>query len=54
MRSIQEERKKLGTKLDEQVNVVLDSWPKEFEDQIKRKALIRSLTAGETFKVSRI
>lgn len=54
IRSIQEERKKLGTKLDEKVNVVLEYWPKEFEEEIKRKALIHTLEIGSVFKVSRI
>jgi isoleucyl-tRNA synthetase len=54
IRSIQEERKKLGTRLDENVDVVLGSWPKEFEEEIKRKALIHTLEKGSVFKVSRI
>lgn len=51
VRKIQEERKKLGTKLDEKVNVSLPAWPKEFEEEIKRKALVNLLSKGE-FKVS--
>ena len=47
MRQIQEERKKLGTKLDQRVNVSLPSWPKEFEEDIKKKTLIENLTQGE-------
>ena len=54
IRKIQEERKKLGTALDEKVDVVIDSWPKEFTDEIKKKALIHTLVRGEAFKVSRI
>lgn len=53
VRKIQEERKNLGTKLDEQVSVVLPQWPKEFEDEIKRKAMIRELKKGPEFKVER-
>lgn len=53
VRKIQAERKTLGTTLDEKVNVTLDSWPKEFEDEIKRKALIDTLETGE-FKVARL
>ncbi len=54
IRKIQEERKKLGTSLDEKVDVVIDAWPKEFTEEIKKKTLIRTLAKGETFKVSRI
>jgi isoleucyl-tRNA synthetase len=53
VRKIQEERKALGTSLDEKVDVALPDWPKEFESEIKRKALISSLSKGE-FKVSKI
>lgn len=53
IRKIQAERKNLGTQLDERVDVVISDWPKEFEDEIKRKALIDTLTKGEEFKVTR-
>jgi isoleucyl-tRNA synthetase len=53
MRKIQEERKKLGTSLDEKVDVTRPDWPEEFESEIKRKALINNLSKGE-FKVSKI
>lgn len=52
VRQIQEERKKLGTNLDERINVVLPDWPKEFEEDIKKKTLIDDLSKGE-FKVVR-
>lgn len=52
VRKIQEERKNLGTKLDELVEVTLSTWPKEFEDEIKKRALVSSIKIGE-FKVSR-
>ncbi|MBI4097657.1 MAG: isoleucine--tRNA ligase [Candidatus Levybacteria bacterium] len=52
VRKIQEERKKIGTKLDERVNVALPAWPKEFEEDIKRKALVNNLTKGD-FSVSK-
>jgi hypothetical protein len=54
VRKIQAERKILGTSFDEKVNVTLADWPKEFEDDIKKKALIKTLQKGETFAVSRI
>lgn len=53
VRKIQAERKVLGTKLDEKVDVSLPEWPKDFEEDIKRKALINELSQGE-FKVSKI
>jgi isoleucyl-tRNA synthetase len=52
VRKIQEERKRLGTRLDEKVNVSLEDWPKEFEEYIKGKALIKKLTKGD-FSVSK-
>ena len=53
MRKIQEERKKLGTAMDEKVDVVLSSWPSEFEDEIKRKALVSTLSKGSEFSITR-
>ncbi len=50
VRKIQEERKVLGTKLDDKVNVSIESWPEEFEKEIKNKALVNSISKGE-FKV---
>jgi len=52
VRKIQEERKNLGTKLDEMVNVVLPDWPVKFEDEIKKRALVAKISRG-TFKVVR-
>ncbi|KKQ40890.1 MAG: Isoleucyl-tRNA synthetase, partial [Candidatus Levybacteria bacterium GW2011_GWB1_37_8] len=43
VRMIQQERKKLGTELDERVNVVLKDWPKKFEEEIKKKAMVNNL-----------
>jgi len=53
VRMIQGERKKMGTSLDEKVNVTLEAWPKEFEEEIKKKALVENLTKGESFSVNR-
>lgn len=53
VRKIQEERKKLETKLDEHVSVSLESWPKEFESYIKQQALVQTLSKGD-FEVKRI
>jgi isoleucyl-tRNA synthetase len=51
IRQIQDERKKLGTKLDQRVDVSLPSWPKEHEEEIVKKALIDELSRGE-FRVT--
>jgi len=53
VRQIQEERKKLGTSMDERVNVTLPDWPSEFEEYIKRNALIEKLEKGDTLTVNR-
>lgn len=51
VRMIQDERKKLGTSLDEKVRVVLPDWPAGFEEYIKQKALVSNLKKGR-FNVS--
>lgn len=53
VRMIQEERKKLSTRLDERVDVSLERWPTGFESYIKQQALVGSLTQG-TFAVKKI
>lgn len=53
IRKIQDERKKLGTSLDEKVSVILPSWPESFVEFIKKKALVASLTKGEEFQVAK-
>ncbi len=54
VRMIQEERKKLGTTMDEKVNVQVASYPREFEEYIKKQALIDKLSVGEPFTVTRL
>ncbi|MBP6098753.1 MAG: isoleucine--tRNA ligase [Candidatus Levybacteria bacterium] len=51
VRTIQAERKKIGTKLNDWVDVKLENWPASFEEEIKKKALIRNLTKGEVMSV---
>jgi len=51
VRMIQQERKRLGTRLGEKIDVVLPSWPKEFESYIKKRALVNSLQKGKELKV---
>ncbi|MDQ5900844.1 MAG: isoleucyl-tRNA synthetase, partial [Patescibacteria group bacterium] len=54
VRSIQEERKKLSLKPSDRVNVTLPEWPKEFEETIKKKALIETLSIGKELTVTYI
>ena len=51
IRLIQEQRKNLGTKLDQMVDVQLPDWPEAFEEYIKKKTLARSLKHGPALKV---
>ncbi|OGH16751.1 MAG: isoleucine--tRNA ligase [Candidatus Levybacteria bacterium RIFCSPHIGHO2_02_FULL_40_18] len=51
IRKIQAERKNLGTSLDEKVDVELPDWPKDFEEEIRKKALVDKLTKSEIFRV---
>jgi len=53
VRKIQEERKKLQTKIEERVNVTLEDWPKAHESYIINNALIKTLKKGE-FKVNKL
>ena len=53
IRSIQKERKVIGTTFDEQVDVVIPDWPEEFTHVIKQQALVDNLQKGEQFKVTR-
>ena len=47
IRKIQQERKKLGTTLDEKVIVTLPTWPQQYEEEIKRRVLADSLKKGD-------
>ncbi len=53
VRKIQEERKKVGTTMDEKIDVILEEWPQAFEEYIKKNALVNSLSKGE-FEVKRL
>ncbi len=53
VRMIQQERKRLGTQIDEKVDVELSAWPEKFEEEIKKKAHVASLKQGHTLKVTR-
>jgi len=53
IRMLQDERKKLGTSLDEKIDVILENWPEKFEEYIKTNALINNLTKG-SFEIKRL
>lgn len=52
-RKIQEERKRLGTRLDERVDVILSYWPRDFEEYIRKRALVDKIFKGDEFEVKR-
>jgi len=54
IRSIQEERKKLGTTMGEKINVEIPTWPQDFEVYIKKSTLIENLNVGTSLKVTKI
>ncbi|MDO8621266.1 MAG: isoleucine--tRNA ligase [Candidatus Levybacteria bacterium] len=54
IRQIQEERKRLETELNDNINVTLPDWPLPFEGLIKKKTLIRNLKKGPKFIVDRV
>ena len=51
IRSIQKKRKELATTMTQMVEVGLPSWPKPYEDEIKRKALVSKLYVADEFEV---
>lgn len=53
VRQIQDERKKLETRLDEKVDAEIPAWPTQHENYIKRNALLNSLTKGD-FQIKRL
>lgn len=54
IRQIQGERKKIGTEFSDFVTVYLPEWPREHEEEIKRKALVSELIKSDEFKVERV
>lgn len=54
IRQIQQERKVLGTTYDELVDVEIPDWPADFEEEIKRKTLIRNISRGDLLRVLKI
>lgn len=54
VRQIQQARKAAGTDLNELIDLKLPDWPKEFEDYIKQKTLVKNITKAKTFKLVRL
>ncbi|MCL5676146.1 MAG: DUF5915 domain-containing protein, partial [Patescibacteria group bacterium] len=51
VRKIQEARKLAGCGLSQKVKVVLPSWPKEYEEYIKKETLASKLVQGDKLEV---
>lgn len=51
MRSIQNLRKKAGLTPDQEVEVELVSWPKDWEEEIKKKTKVSKLSKGKESKI---
>ena len=51
IRKIQRLRKERGCKLDEKITIIAPSWPKKFENYIKRKTLALEIKKGKTLKI---
>lgn len=51
VRTIQQARKEAGCQLDQKIAVALPSWPKGFEEYIKKETLAKSLIKGEKLKI---
>ena len=51
MRVIQDLRREANVAFDALVDVELPSWPKEFEDEIKKKTLVKRLVKGDSKKI---
>ncbi|MGI5827836.1 MAG: isoleucine--tRNA ligase, partial [Patescibacteria group bacterium] len=51
IRAIQQARKKAGVERDALVSVTLPQWPKEYEDEIKHKAMVRDIREGDSVTV---
>ncbi len=51
VRAIQQARKKAGLKMEQKAIVYLPSWPKEFEKEIKTKAMLTEIKKGSKLRV---
>ena len=53
VRQIQQLRKEADCKLDEEVTVILPSWPKDFEEIIKKETLAKNILKGPKLEIKR-
>lgn len=51
IRKIQSERKKINTNPTDYVDVHISEWPIEYEDEIKKKALVKNILKNKEFKI---
>jgi isoleucyl-tRNA synthetase len=51
IRALQDLRKKAGLKINDKINVTVISFPKNFEDMIKKEVLIQKMEIGEENKI---
>lgn len=51
IRKIQSERKKINANPTDYVDVQLPEWPTEYEDEIKKKALVKNILKNKEFKI---
>ncbi|MDP2632373.1 MAG: isoleucine--tRNA ligase [Candidatus Curtissbacteria bacterium] len=54
IRQIQQARKEENCRLDQKIDVELPSWPKEFENQIKKETLSQNLKVAKTLSVKKL
>ena len=54
IRQIQQARKEANCRLDQKIDVELPSWPKEFENQIKKETLSLNLKEASTLSVKKL
>ncbi|MEK6951485.1 MAG: class I tRNA ligase family protein, partial [Nanoarchaeota archaeon] len=51
IRKIQSERKKINANPTDYVDVHISEWPIEYEDEIKKKALVKNILKNKEFKI---
>jgi len=51
IRLIQRARKKAGCHLNQSIVAYLPDWPKEYEEEIKKKTLVKEIKKGKTIKI---
>lgn len=54
IRDIQVARKEADCRLDQKISIELPSWPKDFEQEIKKQTLAAAITKGDTLKIAKL